>query len=211
MVRSVLRLLIALALCDAAAALAAKVYVTAIGRSEVQVIVNGSTVRNLRIGDVSPEGVKLAEIRGGTATFEIGGRAIALGIGQSTVAESQLRADAGGHFFVDARVNGAAVRGVIDTGASAVTLNMDLARRIGLDLTHARRVVSQTANGPVTAWQMPLRSVQIGDIAVSNVLGQVIEGGADRLPVVLIGMSFLQHVEMRRSGDTMSLSRPHLQ
>jgi aspartyl protease family protein len=204
-------LLAALALCAAMPALAQKVYVTAIGRAEVQVIVNGSTVRNLRIGDVSPEGVKLAEIRGGTATFEIGGRAIALGIGQSTVAETRLRADARGHFFVDALVNGAAVRGVIDTGASTVTLNMDLARRIGLDLTHAKRVVSQTANGMVNGWQVPLRSVQIGDIAVSNVVGHVIEGGADRLPVVLIGMSFLQHVEMRRSGDTMSLSRPHLQ
>ena len=192
-------------------ALAQKVYVTAIGRSEVQVIVNGSTVRNLRIGDVSPEGVKLREIRGGTATLEIGGRAIALAIGQSTLAETQLRADASGHFFVDARVNGMAVRGVIDTGASTVTLNMDLARRIGLDLSNAKRVVSQTANGKVNGWQVLLRSVQIGDIAVSNVVGHVIEGGADRLPVVLIGMSFLQHVEMRRSGDTMSLSRPHLQ
>jgi aspartyl protease family protein len=199
-----------LALCAAMPAFGQKVYVTAIGRAEVQVIVNGSTVRNLRIGDVSPEGVKLREIRGGTATLEIGGRAIALGIGQSTLAEAQLRADARGHFFVDALVNGAPVRGLIDTGASTVALNMDLARRIGLDLTNAKRVITQTANGRVAAWQVPLRSVQVGDITVSNVVGHVIEGGADRLPVVLIGMSFLQHVEMRRAGDTMSLSRPHL-
>jgi predicted aspartyl protease len=37
--------------------------------------------------------------------------------------------------------------------------------------------------------------------------GAVAEGGADRLPVVLIGMSFLKDVEMRRSGDTMTLSQ----
>jgi predicted aspartyl protease len=37
------------------------------------------------------------------------------------------------------------------------------------------------------------------------------EGGAEKLDVVLIGMSFLKHVEMRRAGETMTLSRPHLQ
>ena len=103
------------------------------------------------------------------------------------------------------------LRAVIDTGASNVTMNMDFARRIGIDFNAARRVVSQTANGSVVAWQVPLRSVQVGEISVSNVAGQVIEGGQDKLPVVLIGMSFLKHVEMRRSGDTLSLSRPHLQ
>jgi aspartyl protease family protein len=210
MLRFGLQVLLALAWCASASAYAAKVYVTAIGRAEVQVIIDGSTVRNLRIGQASPEGVKLREISGGTATFEIDGRVIALGIGQSTVAETLLRADRSGHFFVEARVNGAPVRGVIDTGASTVTMNMEFARRIGLDLTNAKRVVSQTANGKVAGWQVPLRSVQIGDIAVSNVVGNVIEGGAEQLPVVLIGMSFLQHVEMRRAGDTMSLSRPHL-
>ena len=107
-------------------------------------------------------------------------------------------------------MNGNAVRGVIDTGASNVTMNMDFARRIGIDFTGARRVITQTANGMVVAWQVPLRSVQVGEIAVSNIAGQVIEGGQDKLPVVLIGMSFLKHVEMRRSGDTLSLSRPHL-
>ena len=211
MSRQASALLAVLALCAAAPAFAQKVYVTAVGRAEVQVVINGSTVRNLRIGDASPEGVKLREIRGAIATFEIGGRPVTLGIGQSTVAETLLRADARGHFLVDAWVNGNAVRGVIDTGASNVTMNMDFARRIGIDFNGARRVVSQTANGAVAAWQVPLRSVQVGDIAISNVVGQVIEGGQDKLPVVLIGMSFLKHVEMRRSGDTLSLSRPHLQ
>jgi hypothetical protein len=43
------------------------------------------------------------------------------------------------------------------------------------------------------------------------VQGRVLEGGNETLPVVLIGMSFLQQVEMHRSGSVMTLSRPHLQ
>jgi len=35
----------------------------------------------------------------------------------------------------------------------------------------------------------------------------VIEGGAEKLPAVLIGMSFLKHFEMRRAGQTMTLTR----
>jgi aspartyl protease family protein len=154
--------------------------------------------------------VKLREIRGGTAVFEVDGRSFALGLGQSTVAETLLRADARGHFVVDAFINGIPVRGVIDTGASTVAMNLEVARRVGLDFTNAKRVTAQTANGVTAAWQVPLRSVQVGDIVLSNVVGQVIEGGAEKLPIVLIGMSFLQHVDMRRSGDTMSLTRPHL-
>jgi predicted aspartyl protease len=49
--------------------------------------------------------------------------------------------------------------------------------------------------------------VQVGDIVLTNVPGSVIDVGKKELPVVLIGMSFLSHVEMQRSGNTMLLQR----
>jgi predicted aspartyl protease len=54
-----------------------------------------------------------------------------------------------------------------------------------------------------------LASVQVGDVVLANVPATVQEGG--QLPFALIGMSFLKQVEMRRSGNTLTLSRPHLQ
>ena len=53
--------------------------------------------------------------------------------------------------------------------------------------------------------------MQVGDVALANVPATIQEGGSDQLPLALIGMSFLKQVEMRRVGNTMTLSRPHLQ
>jgi predicted aspartyl protease len=33
------------------------------------------------------------------------------------------------------------------------------------------------------------------------------EGGREQLPITLIGMSFLRGVDMRRAGDTLTLTR----
>ena len=188
---------------------AANIYVMAIGRSEVQVVIDGRTVRNLRLGDVTPEGVKLREINGGTAVFEVGGRAVALGIGQATVAETLLHADQRGHFVTPAYFNGLPLTAVIDTGASYVSLNAEQAQRLGIDFRRGQRVTEQTANGPVVSYMVLLASVQVGEVVLTNVPTTIQEGSG--LPVALIGMSFLKQVEMRRSGNTLTLSRPHLQ
>lgn len=207
-----MRPLLLAALCALATpAAGTSLYVTSIERAKVQVIVNGAAVRTLRLGETSPEGVRLAEIRNGVAVLEAGGRQVALGLGQSTVAETALQADARGQFLVKAWVNRVATAALIDTGATYVVLNLEQARAMGVDFRGARRITAQTANGAAPAWLVTLASVQVGDIALSNVPGAVVEGGADKLGLALIGMSFLRHVEMRRSGNTMVLSRPHLQ
>jgi aspartyl protease family protein len=195
----------------ATAAFAASIYVTSIARDEAQVIVNRTAVRTLRIGETSPEGVKPRAIRDGAAQFESGGRVIALRLGQSTMAETTLRADGNGHFVVDALINGVPLRSLIDTGATRVAINVNHARRLGIDYLAGRRSIMQTANGLAPVQEITLASVQVGEIALANVPAVVILGGAERLGVVLIGMSFLGQVSMQRSGDTMSLSRPHLQ
>lgn len=192
----------------AANAAATDVFVTSIAPSQVQLIVDGKNVRTLRPNDVSPEGVKLIDIRGGAAVLEIDGRAVQLGLGQATQRSTVLRADPRGHFLVTAMINGVAMPAMIDTGASAILVNWNQALQMGIDPRRGQRVMTQTANGPAAAWLVTFARVQVGDIVLLNVPGAVAEGGADRSPVVLIGMSFLRHVDMRRSGDTMTLSRP---
>jgi aspartyl protease family protein len=203
-------LILAFALLAPVQALAATVFVMSVGNGQAQIIVDNRTVRVLRVGDTSPEGVKLLEIRGSAAVLEVNGRPISLTIGQSTVAETVLQADARGHFVVNAVINGVALTGVIDTGATHVAMGMEQARQLGLDLRNAQRGMTQTANGVVPVYLVNLASVQVGDIVVRNVAGSVTDGGG-KLPVVLVGMSFLKGVDMRRSGNSMTLSRPHLQ
>jgi aspartyl protease family protein len=181
----------------------------AVGRSEVQVVIDGRTVRNLRLGDVSPEGVKLREINGSTAVFDVGGRAVTLGIGQATMAETLLHADPRGHFVTQAYFNGVPLNAVIDTGASFVSLSAEQAQRLGIDFRRGQRVMEQTANGPVVSYMVLLASVQVGEVVLAHVPATIQDGGG--LPIALIGMSFLKQVEMRRSGNTLTLSRPHLQ
>jgi aspartyl protease family protein len=196
-----------LALFVAAAAWAQSVFVVSLSSSQAQIVINGTAARSLWIGETSPEGVTLSDIRNGRASFEASGRRFTLGLGQSSVAETVLRASSSGHFFANAVLNGVTLPAVIDTGATLVVLNWDQAERMGIDMRQSERVMTSTANGPVPAYVITLASVQLGEIGLLNVPAMVIEGGAEKLPAVLIGMSFLKHFEMRRAGQTMTLTR----
>ncbi len=196
-----------LALFVAAAAWAQSVFVVGLSSSQAQIVVNGTAARSLWIGETSPEGVMLSDIRSGRASFEAGGRRFTLGLGQSSVAETVLRASSSGHFLADAVLNGVTFPAVIDTGATFVVVNWDQAESMGIDMRQGQRVMTHTANGPVPAYVITLASVQVGEIGLLNVPAMVIEGGAEKLPAVLIGMSFLKHFEMRRAGQTMTLTR----
>lgn len=175
--------------------------------SRVEMLINNSNVRSLRAGETSPEGVKVIEISGGAALLEIDGRRWQMRIGSSTAASVVLQADGRGHFVASAAVNGLALPVLVDTGASTVALNMAQALRAGVDFTGARRVMVQTAAGPRTALLVRLASVSIGDVLVQNVEATVSEG--NELPIALLGMSFLNQVEMQRSGATLTLTRRH--
>ena len=175
--------------------------------TRVEMLINNSAVRSLRVGEVSPEGVKVIEIGGGSALVEIDGRRWKMSIGSSTAASVMLQADERGHFITTASINGQPMRVLVDTGASAVSMNLNDARRAGVSFAGARRVTMQTAAGPRQALLVQLASVQIGDILIGNVEATVSEG--NDLPIILLGMSFLNQVEMQRSGRTLTLTRRH--
>ena len=183
------------------------VYVMSVGYGDVQLKVNERSLYTLRIGETSPEGVKLLDIRDGIAALEIDGRAMNMRIGQSTMTQTVLVADGQGHFVATARINGVPVRALIDTGATFVSLNLADAQRMGINYLQGKRSTTQTANGQTTVYLVTLPHVQVGDIAFSNIAGSVaVDATAQQTPT-LIGMSFLRYVEMRRSGNTMTLMR----
>ncbi|WP_457581823.1 retropepsin-like aspartic protease family protein [Ensifer canadensis] len=108
-----------------------------------------------------------------------------------------LEADRSGHFFGAFRVNGRSERGLVDTGASTIAINVSTARRLGLStgaLAFNARV--RTANGDVDAARAKLTKVEIGGISVRDVDALVLPDKA--LSGMLVGMSFLGRLSSYR-------------
>ena len=191
----------------APAAHATSVLVMSLEQGRAQLLVNGTIVRALRAGQTSPEGVRLVSADRTKAVIEIDGNELALALGGSTVATAELKLDASGHFATTAYVNGVATRAIIDTGATAVALSSDEAQRMSIAYAGAPRVQIATAGGPKTAYRVNLASIRVGGITLNNVDALVMDGGKEQLPVTLIGMTFLNGVDLRRIGDTLTLTR----
>ena len=104
-----------------------------------------------------------------------------------------IRAGHGGHFLVDARVDGVAVRFLVDTGATRVVLTPEDAERIGLHLRDRHFTKRhRTAGGIVRAAPVTLRELRIGQLAVREVEASVNE---QPIGISLLGMSFLNRLD----------------
>ncbi len=195
-------------------ALAADISVVGVfpGRGAV-LVVDGSAPQSVRIGQ-KLAGVTLVSVDKAGAVIEDGGRRRTIGLGQHlTGAQSAtgrapqavLAADGRGHFITESTVNGASMRLLVDTGATVVAIPGSEARRLGIDFVKGQRSFVQTANGPAPVYLIKLDSVKVGEIELLNVDAIVMDGGGLAQP--LLGMSFLNRVEMRRDGQTMTLIR----
>ena len=173
--------------------------------------VNGGDPKTVKVGQ-KWNGISVLSIEKDRATVEIEGKKRVLVQGQhyrSTAAPSSrqqivLAADASGHFMAEGTINGNPVRFMVDTGATTIALPASDATRMGIDYRKGARGSASTANGVVPLWQVRLDRVRLGDIELNGVEAAVIEKG---LFMPLLGMSFLNRVEMRREGQTMTLIR----
>jgi clan AA aspartic protease (TIGR02281 family) len=99
---------------------------------------------------------------------------------------------AGGHYVVEAMVNGAPVTFLVDTGASDIVLTIADAERLGLQpatLRFTQRFA--TANGETRGAPVVLREIRIGQFSLFDVRASVNEAP---LQVSLLGMSFLRQL-----------------
>ncbi len=107
-----------------------------------------------------------------------------------------------GHYGFDARVNGASVRMMFDTGASSIVLRAEDAARVGLNPEKLDfRVSVSTANGRALAAPVTLQAVTVGNITLKSVRALVARPGA--LQENLLGQSFLS----RLSGYSVERNR----
>lgn len=198
-------------LLGCAAAQAADVALVGLLPGKALVVVDGGRRQTLAVGAKTAEGIKLVAIESGAAVFEIEGKSRRIQIGQHVVSAPSaerpaltLTADPRGHYVVDGSINGAAMRFLVDTGATLISLGAADARRAGIDYLKGAPGMTQTANGVTRVWKVKLASVKLGGIALSEVDAAVHE---QDMPIVLLGMSFLNRMEIRRDGQAMTITQ----
>ena len=112
-----------------------------------------------------------------------------------------LKRNKAGHYIAPGEINGTAVIFLLDTGATSVSVPEKVAQRIGLTRGYPRQV--NTANGVIEVYGSELDSVQLGSIKLHNINGHInpyMEGDT-----VLLGMSFMRHLEITQRGDKLTL------
>ena len=120
-------------------------------------------------GEFRP-GVAIVDAENGSATFRRG---------------------VGGHFEINATVNGHTTPMIFDTGASAVVLTIADAEAAGIDTDGlAFTIPVSTANGTGRAARVRLDRLEVGGIVRERVVAFVAESGA--LDMSLLGMTFLE-------------------
>jgi len=202
-----------MALATAGAALATDVSLVGLYSGKALVVIDGGRPQSIPVGSGTPDGVKLLSIDGSAANFEIDGRRQRLTVGQHAVSAGRdeqsgsfttLQADTNGHFFTIGTINGAPMRFLVDTGATVISIGRSDAVRANVDFQRGQQGMSMTANGPTRVWRVTLNSVRVGDVVLNQVEASVHEHD---LPIVLLGMSFLNRMEMKREGQTMTLKK----
>jgi aspartyl protease family protein len=167
----------------------------------------------LAVGE-SAQGVKLIAVQDEAVVIETGGKRSTVRLGQSFYAASASTAspqanqavlyDAGnGHFMAELSARGDMVRGMIDTGATALALSAGQAQQLGVPIDHSRPVVVTTAQGRDVGWRVTVPELRLAGMTVYNVEAIVSRGDFPVVP--LIGMTVLNHFTLQRDGDQMTL------
>ena len=170
------------------AAAATDITVSGLFTNKAVVQIDNGPLQTLSVGQKTPQGVVLISVDRESATFEVDGKRMTLGLGRARmattapVAESAtLIADVRGHFAADGLVNGMPVRFVVDTGASLVSLPASEASRLSIDYRKGQKALMGTANGTTTGYLVKLDTVKVGSVTLHGVDAVVMEGGGSGL------------------------------
>ena len=169
----------------------------------------------LKVGNRSPEGIKLIDANSREAILEVNGQrqTYLLGDqigGQFTPAPEQPKVSLwpnNGMYLTAGTVNGYSVDFLVDTGATTIALNAATANRLGLDYYRGQQIGIKTASGYDVGYKVNLDYVQIDTIKLYNIPAIVIDG-PEPSPA-LLGMSFLGQLDMRHNGERLDLQQKY--
>ncbi len=180
------------------------------------VSINGGKPKTLSVGQTS-NGVKLITANSQVATFQVEGKTKQLSMGQaaamggasasSGVTSVTLYADKQGHFISDCTINGKSFKFLLDTGATTVAMNSGDAKFANIDYKRGTPMQASTANGVVNGYRVTLDSLKIGAVSLGQVEATVLEGGSP--PIVLLGMSALNRLDMKRQDIALTLTKKY--
>ncbi|MCP4996608.1 MAG: TIGR02281 family clan AA aspartic protease [Gammaproteobacteria bacterium] len=185
--------------------------VMALFTGKAMVEVDGKN-RLLKTGKVSPEGLLLISADSSEAVIEVNGERKSYRIGAryggsfttDVKREVRIPRDNRGGYTTVGSINGRTVDMLLDTGASSVAMSSNEAKRLGLQYwLKGKKTTVSTASGYARGYSIVLDRVQVGAIRLNKVQAIVVEGSSPRQ--VLLGMSFLNQVEMVNSGNVMLL------
>ena len=134
----------------------------------------------------------------------IAGKAGTLGAALDKRERITLRETQNGMYAINAKINGVDLPFIIDTGATSVSMDAALAQQAGIAFRNGTAGWSNTANGPVRSWRVRLDSVAVGPITLYGIDATVREGPGTG-GVGLLGMTFLNRVELQREGQSLTL------
>ena len=176
--------------------------------------------RKLKVGQTSPEGVKLVEVNSAEAVLRYNKRnqSYRLGTHASFGGHNNVAKDSGKEiqtatihqfnsmFKTTGTINKIPVTFMVDTGASMVAMSVHTARKIGLNYTYKGKPgYAGTASGTARIYTINLDRIKVGNIVLHNVEGAVIEG--KYAGEVLLGRSFLKRVKMVTDKDKLILTK----
>lgn len=118
--------------------------------------------------------------------------------------EVVLERNRAGHYLAPGLINGQPVNFLLDTGATHVSVPAGIAEELGL--TKGRRSQVSTANGVISVYQTELSTVQLGGIQLQQVRASINPYMPDE--VVLLGMSFMKHLDMTQRDGVLTLKLP---
>ena len=187
----------------------------ALFKDKAMVLINKEQ-RLLKVGEPTELGVTLIESTSKYAILDVNGKQSRYTLGnrvqtdfdQQDKKKILIYRSTNGMFKTTGSINGYTVDFLIDTGASAIAISSNLARRLGIQykLTGKSTLIS-TASGTEYAYAVKFDRVKVGEIMLRNVNGIVLDGNEPKLP--LLGMSYLGRLNMINEGQVMKLEEKY--
>ncbi|TLU66744.1 TIGR02281 family clan AA aspartic protease [Thalassotalea litorea] len=109
-----------------------------------------------------------------------------------------------GHYVTAGTINQQNALFMLDTGATSVSIPMEIADRYGLERQGSHRV--QTANGSVRVYATTIDELSIGNINLYNVRANINPGMDGQ--EILLGMSALKQLDFSQKGKYLHLNVP---